>query len=445
MLASIALLALSAYQVSAFPSHLSEVFLQNRDADSAQLVSPCPHAVELAKRAVAEGSGVAKRQAPGVVPPFNAAEQYVSNQGQYAFVAPGPTDQRGPCPGLNAMANHGYLPHNGVGTIDEFINGTEAAFGMGPDLASLLAVYGAIFDGDLTSYSIGGPVASLTVAGLLGEPQGLSGSHNKYEGDVSPTRGDLYEYGNDYLIQVSQFSALYELGQQNGDSIDLQVLTNYRATRFQQSISNNPYFFNAPFSGVVASPAAWSFIYRFMANKSSEYPEGLLTGDVLKSFYSITGDYPNFQYTPGYESFPNNWYKRNPVDYYTIPYIAVDGLTMAQQYPEFLSVGGNTGETNTFTGVDPQNLTGGVYTSSNLLQGNNAICYGLELSLMESPDILSGLYSDVNSAVDALGTAIDKATGALGCPELNAISKGQFASDFAPYPGYTKLSSTGTY
>ena len=91
------------------------------------------------------------------------------------------------------MANHGYLPHNGVGTIQEFIDGTGAAFGMGPDLASLLAVYGAIFDGDLTSYSIGGPVVGLTVAGLLGEPQGLSGSHNRYEGDASATRGDLFE------------------------------------------------------------------------------------------------------------------------------------------------------------------------------------------------------------------------------------------------------------
>ena len=91
------------------------------------------------------------------------------------------------------MANHGYLPHNGVGTIQNFIDGTAAAFGMGADLASLLGVYGAIFDGDLSSYSIGGPVTGLTVAGLLGQPQGLSGSHNKYEGDVSPTRGDLYE------------------------------------------------------------------------------------------------------------------------------------------------------------------------------------------------------------------------------------------------------------
>ena len=91
------------------------------------------------------------------------------------------------------MANHGYLPHNGVGSLEQFTIGTEAAFGMGPDLAGFLAIYGAIFDGNLTSYSIGGPAAGLTVAGLLGEPQGLSGSHNKYEGDVSPTRGDLFE------------------------------------------------------------------------------------------------------------------------------------------------------------------------------------------------------------------------------------------------------------
>ena len=64
---------------------------------------------------------------------------------------------------------------------------------IGADLADFLAAYGAIFDGDLTSYSIGGPAPGLSLTGLLGTPQGLSGSHNKYEGDVSPTRGDLYQ------------------------------------------------------------------------------------------------------------------------------------------------------------------------------------------------------------------------------------------------------------
>lgn len=251
--------------------------------------------------------------------------------------------------------------------------------------------------------------------------------------------------GNDYLLQLSQFSTLYELGQQNGNSIDIQVLSNFRATRFQQSISNNPYFFSAPFSGVIALPAAYAFVYRLMGNKSAEHPEGVTTGDILKSFYSVTGDYPNFQYTPGHESFPNNWYRRNPADYYTIPSVAADILTMVLEHPEFASIGGNTGKTDSFTGIDPQNITGGVYTSANLLQGNNLACYGLELSLMEGPDILTGLYSDDDAAVDALGTAVNKATGALGCPQLNAINKGQFNSDLAQYPGYTKLSSTGSY
>ena len=66
---------------------------------------------------------------------------------------------------------------------------------MGTDLAAFLSVYGAVFDGDLTSWSIGGPPSSglLSSLGLLGAPQGISGSHNKYESDASPTRPDLYE------------------------------------------------------------------------------------------------------------------------------------------------------------------------------------------------------------------------------------------------------------
>jgi len=66
---------------------------------------------------------------------------------------------------------------------------------MGTDLATILAVYGAVYSGDLTSWSIGGvpPPGLLTTVGLLGTPQGISNSHNKYEGDASPTRGDLYQ------------------------------------------------------------------------------------------------------------------------------------------------------------------------------------------------------------------------------------------------------------
>ena len=49
---------------------------------------------------------------PLVPPPFNAAQQLVKNTGEYKFVAPGPGDARGPCPGLNGMSlcvDHPYF------------------------------------------------------------------------------------------------------------------------------------------------------------------------------------------------------------------------------------------------------------------------------------------------------------------------------------------------
>lgn len=240
---------------------------------------------------------------------------------------------------------------------------------------------------------------------------------------------------------MSQFKALYELQQGNSNSLDIDLLTTFRATRFQQSIDNNPYFFNAPVSGLIVQPAAYTFMYRFMANKSAEYPMGLLDGETLKSFYSITGDYPDFTYTPGYEKIPDNWYKRNPVDYYTIPYYALDLNTMALEHPEFLSVGGNLGETDTFTGIDPADLTGGVYNADMLLEGNNAICYATQLALMAAPTILQGLFADVETALGKLTSAIDDATGSLDCAKLNEIDTSQFDQ----FPGYTKLGSDGTY
>ena len=56
--------------------------------------------------------------------PFDASQQLVDVTGAHAFVPPGSGDERGPCPGLNALANHGYLPHNGIGSIEQFIEST---------------------------------------------------------------------------------------------------------------------------------------------------------------------------------------------------------------------------------------------------------------------------------------------------------------------------------
>jgi hypothetical protein len=171
-----------------------------------------------------------------------------------------------------------------------------------------------------------------------------------------------------------------------------------------------------------------------MANKSEEYPSGRLDGEVLKSFYGITGEDGNFVYNRGHERIPDNWYTRNVLDDYTIPYLELDTIKMASEYPEFASIGGNTGTVNSFVGLDPADLTGGVYNAGTLLKGNNLFCYAMQLTTQEAPDIISGLFTDKDAAEDKLGSIINAESDSLGCPKLNNIDKDQFSK----YPGYTQ-------
>lgn len=332
---------------------------------------------------------------------------------------------------------------------------------MSADLSGFLTVLGGALDGDGLSWSIGGPVDSaLELGGLLGKPQGISGfvflyphscsqltplrSHNKYESDASPTRGDLYLNGNDYKLQMDQWQDLYARGQANGDNYTLDVLNEFRSARFDHSIQNNPYFFNGPFTGVLVAPAAFEFIYRFMSNKSAEYPEGYLNGDVLKSFFSMTeNDDGSFTHTPGNEKIPENWYKRAVGDEYSIPFLNFDTVAAGLKYPKFLSVGGNTGEPNTFTGVMPEDITGGVFNAQTLTQGNNLACFSMQFATQAAPDLIKGskVLSDVTGALTSLNSALGKALSGLVCPQLTSIDESQFAQ----FPGYSKMNADGTY
>ncbi|KAH0156457.1 hypothetical protein KCU82_g10297, partial [Aureobasidium melanogenum] len=71
----------------------------------------------------------------------------------YTFQAPGPNDSRGPCPGLNLLANYGYLPRNGYVNYGQVLEATARGFNMGTDLATVLAVFAILADGDLVTES----------------------------------------------------------------------------------------------------------------------------------------------------------------------------------------------------------------------------------------------------------------------------------------------------
>jgi Peroxidase, family 2 len=53
--------------------------------------------------------------------------------------APEPGDHRGPCPGLNALANGGYLPRSGRVTADQLVHAMHERLGLAPSIGRMLA------------------------------------------------------------------------------------------------------------------------------------------------------------------------------------------------------------------------------------------------------------------------------------------------------------------
>lgn len=66
---------------------------------------------------------------------------------------------------------------------------------------------------------------------------------------MSPTRPDLYESGNNFITQATQFQDL--INASPGGEVTMDSLTSYRSQRFDRQIANNPRFFNAPFPGLL--------------------------------------------------------------------------------------------------------------------------------------------------------------------------------------------------
>lgn len=97
-------------------------------------------------------------------------------------------------------------------------------------------------------------------------------------------------------------------------------------------------------------------------------------------------------------------------------------------------IGGNTGTTNSFAGVDLGNLTGGVYTSANLFQGNNLGCFLFQALQQGLPSELEGLVSSLlQPAIDLVNDKVDPVLQLLDCPALTEFDQ----SLFEQYPGYS--------
>ncbi|TGO85194.1 hypothetical protein BPOR_0421g00020 [Botrytis porri] len=369
--------------------------------------------------------------------------------GDHVFVPPDfeNGDQRGPCPGLNMLANHNYIPHNGVASMVEIVAGVNSVFGMGIELITVLAIMGTVGVGDPISldpgFSIGGytpKVANIldNLDGLLGTPRGLDRAHNWIEADSSNTRDDLYVTGDASTMNMTLF--LQIANGSDSEVITMEDIGKRAADRLEVSIATNPYFYYGPYTGMIARNSGYSFSGRLLSNHTTENPEGIMTHGLMRTMFGVYSENGEYVYKKGCEQIPSNWY-RIPVDYGLVQ-LNLDIVAWMAANPTLVSVGGNTGKVNTFTGLDISNVTGGVLNVEALLEGNNLMCFALEVVKTFGPNSLSPLFATIAVPLQLLTDALDTSILALaGCPvfaDLSMDGKSLFEGLQDTYPGAAK-------
>jgi hypothetical protein len=144
-------------------------------------------------------------------------------------------------------------------------------------------------------------------------------------------------------------------------------------------------------------------------------------------------------YKTGWERIPNNWY-RIPVDYGLVD-VNIDIIAWILEHPKLGSVGGNLGKVNTFAGVDLEDVTGGVINLTSLLEGNNLVCFVLEVVKTFAPNSLSTLFKTLEVPLELLDDAILGPILDLSCPVFQDLTLGGtdlLSGLLTTYPGAKK-------
>ncbi|EST08028.1 Chloroperoxidase [Kalmanozyma brasiliensis GHG001] len=422
---------------------------------------------ELIKRATndSNATGFEQRTFHALIDPasfkFDAKAQYIDlTSDEHKFIPPGPNDIRGPCPGLNLLANHGYLNRNGVTNLAQGIDAIGKVFGVEADLGLALNAYAVVFNGNILdlTWSIGGPYQSQGLGKvtdiLLGPPGGIN-AHNIYEGDASIVRQDYYQPGANHdnvQVHLPYFQDLLDLGNndqtEDKDVYTAELMLQHKSNRWHQSVAVNPLFFNSAFGGLVVTTAAERFVAEFAANNTADangYNRLYLDEKNLLAFFSVERTDSGLKYTPGHEHLIPGWTRRPLAATFGLDDIVLTLLHAAAIDPSLLSVGGNAGQVNTFTGVDVGNLTGGVYNFETLSKDPQALaCYLYQIGIEQLvPTQINLLYKVAGTALDFVAKNLKGPWQRLATAGNNPCNSfnSNIAAAYNQYPG-AKIETT---
>ncbi|CZR67509.1 uncharacterized protein PAC_17408 [Phialocephala subalpina] len=322
----------------------------------------------------------------------------------HQFIAPTDQDIRGPCPGLNAAANHGFIARDGISNYSELVDAVQNVYNVGYDLANFLALVSIVVaDGDVltTKVSIGCDATTRTANPLSihGSEPGLDG-HNKFEGDVSLTRDDYFlGKGDNFNFNGTLFGMMAETT--NG-TFDFNGLAEYRYNRYVQSRQENSEMFFGPL-GLFQYGAA-SFVYELMPSGSDNY---VPTMENTKSFFGAKQE-SDGTWTQIPEQIPANW--TNRVTPYSLIDVSVQIGEMYGKHP--VGFGGNVN--GAFVGLDfPPFIEGGNITAA---KPSDYACLLYQLISGPIPSSLNVLVTPTIEALQFVLTMIGGSSFTnLGC------------------------------
>jgi len=351
--------------------------------------------------------------------PYNNAKDGIPGNGKggYQVPAPGDTahqfeapdyskDIRGPCPGLNAAANHHFLAHDGIVTFNELVDAQQNVYNVGYDLATLLALLGlTLTDGDIVTQklSIGCDATSRTSFNplLTGSEPGLDG-HNKFEADTSLTRNDFFTGdGDNFRFNGTLFGMMNDACDGN---FNRENLGHYRADRWRQSKMENPNFYFGPLSLLLFGAA--SFLYELMPSGTRGYAPDLET---ISSFFNAVQQDDGTWVAGEGEKIPDNW--TNRVEPYSNSDVTREILAMYLVEPVLF--GGNTGP-DSFDTLNFGNIQDGKLPVG--LDAADTSCLLYQLATQSVPSYLNGVITPTVEALSFVAKQIGPELDNLGCP-----------------------------
>ncbi|KAJ2925643.1 heme-thiolate peroxidase, partial [Candolleomyces eurysporus] len=153
-------------------------------------------------------------------------------------------DERGPCPGMNTLASHGYISRDGVASPSQMVTAVQEGFNMENQFAIFVTYVAHLMNGNLVTdlLSIGGKTRK---TGPDPPPPAHAGGfnvHGTFEGDGGMTRADEF-FGDNHSFNETLFQKFVDFSNQYGDGYyNLTVAGELRFQRLQDSIATNPQF-----------------------------------------------------------------------------------------------------------------------------------------------------------------------------------------------------------